>query len=62
MVLLGQGVLDGRDEKTGAGGDHGGLDGGAQGILGAVWLFLLLCHGVGDRVRRWREDCRAQFR
>ena len=41
MVLLGEGVLDGRDEKTGTGGDGRGLDCGAQSVLGVV-LFLLL--------------------
>jgi hypothetical protein len=56
IVLLCEGVLDGRDEETGTGGDHAGLDSGAQGILGAVGLLLLLSHIGVDRVRRWRED------
>ena len=56
IVLLCEGVLDGRDEETGTGGDHAGLDSGAQGILGAVGLLLLLGHIGVDRVRRWRED------
>lgn len=56
IVLLGEGVLDGRDEKTSTGSDHAGLDCGAQGVLGAVGFLLLLSHGGVDRVRRWRED------
>lgn len=44
MVLLGQGVLDGCNEETSAAGGHGGLDRGAQGVLGVVVVFLVGSH------------------
>lgn len=57
-VLLGEGVLDCRDKCAGAGGDHGGLDGSANGILGLVGCLVLVGHGGvvtdGAVVVEWR--------
>ncbi len=41
-ILLGQGILNGRDEQAGEGGDAGRFDGCAHGIFGLVGAFYLV--------------------
>lgn len=45
-ILLGEGVLDCRDESAGARGDQCGLDRSANGIFGLIEALLLVLIGV----------------
>lgn len=53
IVLLLQGVLDGGDEGTGTGRDHGGLDGPADSVLGVVRVVVVGHFGGRRKAMRW---------